>query len=148
MLIRASSLSGLALDASMIILEPVNLSKWVLKADRFQITTNKNKARTMSLIVRKYFMKMIANLCIRDWRYRYKMLLTKSFWQNTWLWLVGTLSLDNHGQTWPFSFSNSGPRPSPPSAAYMRQWFMWALVRIMAWRLFGAKPLSKPMLGY
>ena len=37
---------------------------------------------------------------------------------------------------------------SPPSAAYMRQWIGSALVQMMAWRLFGAKPLSKPMLGY
>ena len=36
----------------------------------------------------------------------------------------------------------------PPSAAYMRQWIGWALVQIMACRLFGTKPLSKPMLGY
>ena len=35
---------------------------------------------------------------------------------------------------------------SPPSAAYMRQWIGSALVQIMACRLFGAKPLSKPML--
>ena len=37
---------------------------------------------------------------------------------------------------------------SPTSAAYMRQWIGSALVQIMACRLFGAKPLSKPMLGY
>ena len=37
---------------------------------------------------------------------------------------------------------------SPLSAAYMRQWIGSALVQIMACRLFGAKPLSKPMLGY
>ena len=37
---------------------------------------------------------------------------------------------------------------SPPSAAYMRQWIGSALVETMAWRLFGAKPLSKPMLVY
>ena len=37
---------------------------------------------------------------------------------------------------------------SPPSAAYIRQWIGSALVQIMACRLFGAKPLSKPMLGY
>ena len=37
---------------------------------------------------------------------------------------------------------------SPPSAAYMRQWIGSALVQIMACRLFSAKPLSKPMLGY
>ena len=35
---------------------------------------------------------------------------------------------------------------SPPSVAYIRQWIGWALVQIMACRLFGAKPLSKPML--
>ena len=35
---------------------------------------------------------------------------------------------------------------SPPSAAYMCQWTMSALDQIMAFRLFGAKPLSKPML--
>ena len=37
---------------------------------------------------------------------------------------------------------------SPPSAAYMRQWIGSALVQKMACRLFGAKPLSKPMLGH
>ena len=31
---------------------------------------------------------------------------------------------------------------SPPSTAYMRQWPGSALVQIMAWRLFAAKPLS------
>ena len=34
---------------------------------------------------------------------------------------------------------------SPPSAAYMRQWIGSALVHIMACRLFGTKPLSKPL---
>ena len=37
---------------------------------------------------------------------------------------------------------------SPPSAAYMRQWIRSALVQIMACRLFGTKPLFKPVLGY
>ena len=37
---------------------------------------------------------------------------------------------------------------SPPSVAYMRQWIRLVLVQIMACRLFGAKPLSKPMLFY
>ena len=38
---------------------------------------------------------------------------------------------------------------SPPfSVAYVRQWTVSALVKIMACRLFGAKPLSKPMLVY
>ena len=35
-----------------------------------------------------------------------------------------------------------------PSAAYMRQWIGSALVQVMACRLFGAKPLHAPMLGY
>ena len=38
--------------------------------------------------------------------------------------------------------------PSPSFVAYMRQLFRSALVQIMACRLFGAKLLSKPMLGY
>ena len=40
---------------------------------------------------------------------------------------------------------NSSP---PPGAAYTRQWIGSALVQIMACRLFGAKPLSEPMLSY
>ena len=39
-------------------------------------------------------------------------------------------------------------KSSPPTAAYMRQWIGSALVQIMACRLFGAKPLSKPMLFF
>ena len=38
--------------------------------------------------------------------------------------------------------------PSPTSAAYMRRWIGTALVQIMACRLFGTEPLSKPMLVY
>ena len=37
---------------------------------------------------------------------------------------------------------------SPPSAAYMRQLPRSELVQVMACRLFGAKPLSKPMLDH
>ena len=37
---------------------------------------------------------------------------------------------------------------SPPSAAYMRQWTVSALVQIMACCLYGAKPLSKSMVEY
>ena len=37
---------------------------------------------------------------------------------------------------------------SPLSVAYMRHWTVLALVKIMACRLFGSKPLSKPMLVY
>ena len=34
-----------------------------------------------------------------------------------------------------------------PLVPHMRQWIGWALVQIMACRLFGVNPLSKPMLG-
>ena len=37
---------------------------------------------------------------------------------------------------------------SPPSDACIRQWIGSALVQIMACRLFGTKPLSKPMQSY
>ena len=37
---------------------------------------------------------------------------------------------------------------SPPSAADMRPWTGSALFQIMACRLFGAKPLCEPVLGY
>ena len=40
------------------------------------------------------------------------------------------------------------PNPTHPRAAYMRQWSESTLVQIMACRLFGAKPLSKPTVGY
>ena len=46
------------------------------------------------------------------------------------------------------SHGNNLVNSSPPSAAYMRQWICSALVQIMACRLFGTKPLSKPTLGY
>ena len=39
-------------------------------------------------------------------------------------------------------------KSSPPSAAYMRHWTRSASVQIMACRLFGAEPLSGPMLEY
>ena len=35
-----------------------------------------------------------------------------------------------------------------PSAAYTRQWTGSTLVHVMAWRLFGAKPLPEPILAY
>ena len=37
---------------------------------------------------------------------------------------------------------------SLPSGVYMRQWIGSTLVQIIVCRLFGAKPFSKPMLGY
>ena len=43
---------------------------------------------------------------------------------------------------------DSGFNSFPPSATYMCQWIRSTLVQIMGCRLLGAKPLSKPMLGY
>ena len=37
---------------------------------------------------------------------------------------------------------------SPPSAAHMHQWIGSVLVQIMAGRLFGTKPLPKPILSH
>ena len=37
---------------------------------------------------------------------------------------------------------------SPPNAPYMRRWTESALVQIMAYHLFGAKPLPEPTLAY
>ena len=37
---------------------------------------------------------------------------------------------------------------SPPSATYIRQWTRSALVQVMAYCLFNAKPLPEPMLAY
>ena len=45
-------------------------------------------------------------------------------------------------------FLNLTFNSSPTTAAYMHQWIKSVLVQIMACRLFGAKPLSEPMLGY
>ena len=45
-------------------------------------------------------------------------------------------------------FSSASVNSSPPSATYMRRWIGSALVQVMAWRLFGAKPLPELMLPY
>ena len=37
---------------------------------------------------------------------------------------------------------------SPPSAAYLCRWNTLALVKVMACRLFDAKPLPEPILTY
>ena len=47
----------------------------------------------------------------------------------------------------PFKRNRLAFNSSPPSGAHLRQWIGSLLVEIMACRLFGAKPLSQPMLG-
>ena len=56
-------------------------------------------------------------------------------------------SKSKHSPIWTFSLISHN-NSSSPRAAYMRQWNGSLLVQIMAWRLFSAKPLSKPMLRY
>ena len=51
----------------------------------------------------------------------------------------------NNNVLWPHGMPINS---SPLSAAYMCKWIGSALVHIMACRLFGAKQLSTPMLGY
>ena len=49
----------------------------------------------------------------------------------------------------PYSFTRPQyVNPSLPNATYMRQWTLWELVKVMACRLFDAKPLPQPMLTY
>ena len=47
-----------------------------------------------------------------------------------------------------FSTTDSRINSSPHTVTHMRQWIRSPLVQIMACRLFGAKPLPIPMLGY
>ena len=55
-------------------------------------------------------------------------------------WLISRFNSPSSGKGYMFNSSYS--------AAYMRQWFGSALIQILACRLFGAKTLSKQMLGY
>ena len=45
-------------------------------------------------------------------------------------------------------YGNAYVNSSPTTAAYKRRWNGSSLVQVMACRLFGAKPLPKPMLDY
>ena len=71
----------------------------------------------------------------------YWMLSFNIYWIS--LWTYNAFISRVHGALLKYSINSS-----PPNAAHMRQWIASALVQIMACRLFGAKPLSKPMLGY
>ena len=70
-------------------------------------------------------------------------------------WLLNRVWKYNHDNVWthirhPISILmvNCLVNSCPPSAAYIRQWTRSALVQIMACHLFGAKPLTEPILGY
>ena len=79
-----------------------------------------------------------------------KVIIIKIYVQRTWdsfmfieLGLVFLHECVNSGPCFGFTINSF-----PPSAAYMLQWIGSALVQIKACRLFGANPLSKPMLVY
>ena len=76
--------------------------------------------------------------------------LNKQLSKQSWCWWFETLSrsLWRHcnDELSLDKLKNWFISSSPPSAAYTRQWIGSALVQIMAGCLFGAKPLSKPML--
>ena len=64
-------------------------------------------------------------------------------WYFTLIFMAASLRMDN---LWLLQCQciNS----SPPSAASLSQWIWSALVQTMAYHLFGARPLIKPILGY
>ena len=67
-------------------------------------------------------------------------------------WCPGSLRRQTWYQlctiNWPLTSTTKDVNLHPASAACIRHWIGPALIQIMACRLFGAKPLSKPMLGY
>ena len=90
--------------------------------------------------------KISLRLCKIPWQFPD---LEKFYFFLTFPWQLWTLELGY------YTFKNTVTasrdqwvNSSPPSAAYMRQWIGAALVQIMVCHLFGAKPLSKPMMGY
>ena len=65
------------------------------------------------------------------------------------IFLIRELFLQtSSAKSWQFCYGRQRINSSHPSAAYVRQWIVSALVQIMACRLFGGKPLSKLMLDY
>ena len=73
---------------------------------------------------------------VRNWPFLKYLFIKKLQWCCHWSLVV----------ILPHGFTLFHVNSSPPSAAYMRQWIGSALVQIMACRLYGAKPLSEPML--
>ena len=51
-------------------------------------------------------------------------------------------------ETFPLCMPGFDLNPLPPSAAYMRQWTGSSLLLVTACRLYGTKPLPKPILCY
>ena len=77
--------------------------------------------------------------------------ITRPQWVNTWLQRIGQRQLqDEKHLTFgvPYIRGLTVVNSLRPSDAYMRCWTGSSLVQIMACRLFGAKPLSEPMLEY
>ena len=66
-------------------------------------------------------------------------------WYNHGLYWTGSLNVTH---TYSITLTPPHPPPPPPPSSAAYTWIGSALVKIMACRLFGAKPLSNPMLGY
>ena len=77
--------------------------------------------------------------------------LCSKYYLNQCWWIINSMSLNFVSTKCIWKYCQQNVRhfnSSTPGAAYMHQWNGSALVQIMARRLFGAKPLSKPMLGH
>ena len=74
--------------------------------------------------------------------------LTHCHWARQYL--SGTKYFEQHcSKHWlSASLASTHINSSPPSAAYMCQWIGSVVVQIMACRLFSAKTLPQPILGY
>ena len=83
---------------------------------------------------------------IVNWTFRNR--LHWNFNQNSNIFICNTVFANVVGKKAAILSQPQCINSSPPSATYMSQWIGSALVRLMACRLFGAKPLSKPMLGF
>ena len=68
---------------------------------------------------------------------------------NSWLMYCTISSVKDYQNWWSdvVRWKTGNVNSSPPSDAYLCQWIVSALVQIVVCRLFGAKPLFKPMLG-
>ena len=76
--------------------------------------------------------------------------LSRVTWQ-VWCWTVlsrDPLQPTQQSEICKCETGNQCATTETLGAAYMRQWIRSILVQIMARCLFGAKPLSKPMMGY
>ena len=81
--------------------------------------------------------------------------ITSTYFMTLTFFLLRVIQYSPNYAVYYISYIQNNPMPCntmsinsfPPSAAYIREWIRSALVQIMVCRLFGTKPLSKPVLG-